>query len=88
MIECMLKIGGSGEVIEVYGKVVVVGFDGEIEYVFGLIYILCFGNFYCEVVGVKFYFVFINICGFVNVLIVILFMDKNDVGWCFYYFMI
>lgn len=88
LIDMVIEVVGGGDKVEGYGKVVIVGVNGEVEYGLVLIYMFWFGNFYCEVVGVKFYLVFINICGLVNVLFQILLMDKNDGGCCSYYLII
>ncbi|MGS4886164.1 amino acid synthesis family protein [Roseibium sp. MB-4] len=76
----ILKLGGSGEAIEAYGKAAVVGLDGEIEHASGLIHTLRFGNFYREAVGAKSYLAFSNTRGPANAPIMIPLMDKNDAG--------
>ncbi len=80
LTERMIKIGGSGEAIEAYGKAAVVGLDGEIEHASGLIHTLRFGNHYREAVGAKSYLAFTNTRGPANAPIMIPLMDKNDAG--------
>lgn len=80
LTERMLKIGGSGEAIEAYGKAAVAGLDGEIEHASGLIHTLRFGNFFREAVGAKSYLAFTNTRGPANAPIAIPLMDKNDAG--------
>lgn len=80
LTERMLKIGGSCEAIEAYGKAAVAGLDGEIEHASGLIHTLRFGNFYREAVGAKSYLAFTNTRGPANAPIAIPLMDKNDAG--------
>ncbi len=71
---------GSGEAVEAYGKVAVVGLDGEIEHASALIHTLRFGNHYRTAVGAKSYLAFTNTRGPANTAIVIPLMDKNDEG--------
>lgn len=72
--------GGSGDMIEAYGKAAVVGLDGEVEHASGLIHTLRFGNFYREAVGAKSYLAFTNTRGPANAPIMVPLMGKNDAG--------
>ena len=76
----MLKLAGSGEAIEAYGKAAIVGLNGEIEHASALIHTLRFGNFYREAVGAKSYLAFTNTRAGANAPIMIPLMDKNDAG--------
>ena len=80
MTDRMLKLAGSGEAIEAYGKAAVVGLNGEVEHASGLIHTLRFGNFYREAVGAKSYLAFTNTRGPANAPIMVPLMDKNDAG--------
>ena len=71
---------GSGETVEAYGKVAVVGLDGEVEHASALIHTLRFGNHYRTAVGAKSYLAFTNTRGPANTAIMIPLMDKNDEG--------
>ncbi|EEG08882.1 amino acid synthesis family protein [Pseudogulbenkiania ferrooxidans] len=76
----ILRIAGSGEVIEGYGKAAVVGTDGEVEHASALIHTLRFGNFYRKAVGAKSYLSFTNVRGGPNCPIMIPMMHKDDEG--------
>lgn len=76
----MIKLAGSGDAIEAYGKAAVVGVDGEIEHASALIHTLRFGNFYREAVKAKSYLAFTNTRGGPNAAISVPLMDKNDAG--------
>ena len=76
----MLKLAGSGEAIEAYGKAAIVGLNGEIEHASALIHTLRFGNFYREAVGAKSYLAFTNTRAGANAPIMVPLMDKNDAG--------
>ncbi|MBF2713140.1 amino acid synthesis family protein [Agrobacterium vitis] len=76
----ILEAVGSGEAVEAYGKVAVVGLDGEIEHASALIHTLRFGNHYRTAVGAKSYLAFCNTRGPANAPIMIPLMDKNDEG--------
>ncbi|MGV1912163.1 amino acid synthesis family protein [Agrobacterium vitis] len=76
----ILEAVGSGEAVEAYGKVAVVGLDGEIEHASALIHTLRFGNHYRTAVGAKSYLAFCNTRGPGNAPIMIPLMDKNDEG--------
>ncbi|WP_429932226.1 amino acid synthesis family protein [Agrobacterium vitis] len=76
----ILEAVGSGEAVEAYGKVAVVGLDGEIEHASALIHTLRFGNHYRTAVRAKSYLAFCNTRGPANAPIMIPLMDKNDEG--------
>lgn len=76
----MLRLAGSGEAIEAYGKAAIVGLNGEIEHASALIHTLRFGNFYREAVGAKSYLAFTNTRAGANAPILVPLMDKNDAG--------
>ncbi|WP_199053721.1 amino acid synthesis family protein [Aquitalea sp. ASV15] len=76
----ILRMAGSGAVIEGYGKAAVVGVAGEIEHASALIHTLRFGNFYRKAVGAKSYLSFTNVRGGPNCAISIPMMHKDDEG--------
>ena len=76
----ILKVAGSGEAVEAYGKSAVVGLDGEVEHASALIHTLRFGNHYRTAVGAKSYLAFCNTRGPANAPVMIPLMDKNDEG--------
>jgi hypothetical protein len=76
----ILRIAGSGEAVEGYGKAAIVGTDGEIEHASALIHTLRFGNKYRQAVGAKSYLSFTNVRGGPNCPIVIPMMHKGDEG--------
>lgn len=76
----MLRLAGSGDAIEAYGKAAIVGLNGEIEHASALIHTLRFGNFYREAVGAKSYLAFTNTRAGANAPIMVPLMDKNDAG--------
>ena len=80
MTKRMLKLAGSGDEIEAYGKAAVVGLNGEIEHASALIHPLRVGNFYREAVGAKAYLAFTNTRAGANGPILVPLMDKNDAG--------
>jgi hypothetical protein len=80
LTEMMLKLAGSGEAIEGYGKAAVVGTSGEIEHASALIHTLRFGNHYRKAVGAKSYLAFTNTRGPANAPIMIPLMHKMDEG--------
>jgi len=80
LTERMIRLGGSGDAIEAYGKAAVVGLDGEIEHASALIHTLRFGNHYREAVAAKSYLAFTNTRGGANAPITVPLMDKNDAG--------
>lgn len=76
----MLRLAGSGEKVEGYGKAAVVGTSGEIEHASALIHTLRFGNRFRKAVGAKSYLSFTNTRGGPNCPIVIPMMHKLDEG--------
>ena len=76
----MLRLAGSGEAIEGYGKAAVVGTAGEVEHASALIHTLRFGNHYRKAVGAQSYLAFTNTRGGPNCPIVVPLMHKNDEG--------
>ena len=76
----MLRLAGSGEAIEGYGKAAVVGTAGEVEHASALIHTLRFGNHYRKAVGAKSYLAFTNTRGGPNCPVVIPLMHKADEG--------
>lgn len=80
LTDSMLKLAGSGEAIEAYGKAAIVGLDGEVEHASALIHTLRFGNHFRKAVGAQSYLAFTNIRGGANTPIMIPLMDKNDAG--------
>jgi len=76
----ILKMAGSGEAVEGYGKAAVVGTSGEVEHASALIHTLRFGNHYRKAVGAKSYLAFTNIRGPANAPIMIPLMHKADEG--------
>jgi hypothetical protein len=80
LTEEILRMAGSGEAIEGYGKAAVVGVNGEIEHASALIHTLRFGNHYRKAVGAKSYLSFTNVRGGPNCAISIPMMHKGDEG--------
>jgi hypothetical protein len=80
LTKMIIDVVGSGDIVEAYGKVAVVGLDGELEHASALIHTLRFGNHYREAVGAKSYLAFCNTRGGANAPIMIPLMDKNDEG--------
>jgi hypothetical protein len=76
----ILKLAGSGEAVEGYGKAAVVGTDGEIEHASAMIHTLRFGNKFRKAVGAKSYLSFTNTRGAANTPVVIPMMHKLDEG--------
>lgn len=76
----MLRVAGSGDAIEGYGKAAIVGTSGEIEHASALIHTLRFGNYYRKAVGAKSYLSFTNLRGGPNCPIAIPLMHKHDEG--------
>ncbi|HSI39524.1 MAG TPA: amino acid synthesis family protein [Xanthobacteraceae bacterium] len=76
----ILKLAGSGEAVEGYGKAALVGTSGEVEHASALIHTLRFGNHYRKAVGAKSYLAFTNLRGGPNAPVVIPLMDKLDEG--------
>ncbi|TCK28369.1 amino acid synthesis protein [Ancylobacter aquaticus] len=80
LTEEILRLAGSGEVVEGYGKAGLVGTSGEVEHASALIHTLRFGNHYRKAVGAKSYLAFTNTRGGPNASIAIPLMDKLDEG--------
>jgi hypothetical protein len=76
----ILRIAGSGEAVEGYGKAALVGTGGEVEHASALIHTLRFGNHYRKAVGAKSYLSFTNMRGGPNAPIVVPLMHKLDEG--------
>lgn len=80
LTEEILRMAGSGEQVQAYGKAAVVGVNGEIEHASALIHTLRFGNHYRRAVGAKSYLSFTNVRGAPNCAISIPMMHKGDEG--------
>lgn len=80
LTEEVLKLTGSGEAVEGYGKAAIVGTSGEVEHASALIHTLRFGNHYRKAVGAKSYLAFTNTRGGPGAAVVIPLMDKLDEG--------
>ena len=76
----ILRIAGSGDAVEGYGKAAVVGTAGEVEHASALIHTLRFGNHFRKAVGAKSYLSFTNTRGGPNCPVVIPLMHKHDEG--------
>lgn len=76
----ILRLAGSGDAVEGYGKAAVVGTAGEVEHASAMIHTLRFGNHYRKAVGAKSYLSFTNMRGGPNGPIVIPLMHKLDEG--------
>jgi hypothetical protein len=76
----ILRMTGSGEAVEGYGKAAVVGTSGEVEHASALIHTLRFGNHFRKAVGAKSYLSFTNTRGGPNCPVVIPLMHKGDEG--------
>ncbi|MEN9417590.1 MAG: hypothetical protein RI988_1210 [Pseudomonadota bacterium] len=76
----ILRMAGSGEAVEGYGKAAIVGTSGEVEHASALIHTLRFGNHYRTAVGAKSYLSFTNVRGGAACPIAIPLMHKHDEG--------
>ncbi len=76
----ILRLAGSGEAVEGYGKCAIVGTAGEVEHASALIHTLRFGNHYRKAVGAKSYLAFTNTRGGPGASIQIPLMHKHDEG--------
>jgi len=76
----ILRMAGSGEAVEAYGKAAIVGTSGEVEHASALIHTLRFGNHYRTAVGAKSYLAFTNVRGGPACPIAIPLMHKHDEG--------
>ena len=59
----ILKVAGSGEAVEGYGKAAIVGTDGELEHASAMIHTLRFGSKFPQGGGAKSYLGFTNTRG-------------------------
>jgi hypothetical protein len=80
LTDSIIKMAGSGEAVEGYGKAAIVGTSGEVEHASALIHTLRFGNFYRQAVGAKSYLSFTNVRGGPACPISIPLMHKGDEG--------
>lgn len=76
----LIRLAGSGDAIQAYGKAALCGTACELEHCSALIHTLRFGNFFREAVGAKTYLGFTNTRGPANTQIQIPLMDKHDAG--------
>jgi len=76
----ILRMRGSGEAVEAYGKAAITGTEGEVEHASALIHTLHFGNHYRTAVGAKSYLSFTNVRGGPACPIAIPLMHKHDEG--------
>jgi hypothetical protein len=76
----LIRLAGSGDAIQAYGKAALCGTACELEHCSALIHTLRFGNFFREAVGAKTYLGFTNSRGPANTQIQIPLMDKHDAG--------
>ncbi|MGE3149057.1 MAG: amino acid synthesis family protein [Pseudorhodoplanes sp.] len=76
----VIRMGGSGDAIEAYGKAAVTGSEGELEHASALIHTLRFGNHFRKAVGAKSYLSFTVLRGGPNMPIVIPMVHKHDSG--------
>lgn len=76
----ILRLAGSGEAVEGYGKSAIVGSAGEVEHASALIHTLRFGNHFRKAVGAKSYLAFTNTRGGPGASIQIPLMHKHDEG--------
>jgi len=80
LTDLIVRMTGSGEVVEGYGKSAIVGTGGELEHASALIHTLRFGNHYRNAVGAKSYLAFTNVRSGPGCPISIPLMHKNDEG--------
>lgn len=80
LTERILKMTGSGDIIEGYGKAAVVGTGGEVEHASALIHTLRFGNHFRKAVSATSYLSFTNVRGGPNCAIMVPMMHKEDEG--------
>lgn len=76
----LIRLAGSGDAVEAYGKAALCGTSCELEHCSALIHTLRFGNFFREAVGAKSYLGFTNCRGPANAQLQIPLMDKHDAG--------
>ncbi len=80
LTELILKMAGSGDAVEGYGKAAIVGTGGELEHASALIHTLRFGNHFRAAVGAKSYLAFTNVRSAAGCPISIPLMHKHDEG--------
>ena len=80
LTDLIVRMTGSGEVVEGYGKAAIVGTGGELEHASALIHTLRFGNHYRTAVGAKSYLAVTNVRAGPGCPISIPLMHKNDEG--------
>lgn len=78
MVPRLLKMCGSGEAVQSFGKAVVVGADVDIEHGSGLIHTLDFGNKFRNAVGGTSFLSYTNVRGGLGYPISVPLVDKND----------
>ncbi|MSO92456.1 MAG: amino acid synthesis family protein [Rhodospirillales bacterium] len=76
----IIRVAGSGQAVEAYGKAAMVGTAGEVEHAAGIIHTLRFGNQYRKAVGAKSYLSFTNVRGGPGAALAIPLMHKEDAG--------
>ena len=76
----VLRLAGSGDAVEAYGKAAVVGANGEIEHASAMIHTLRFGNHFRRAVGAETYLSFTNTRGAPGAALQIPLMHKHDAG--------
>lgn len=76
----VIRLAGSGDAIEAYGKAAVVGVNGEVEHASGMIHTLRFGNHFRDAVGAKSFLSFTNTRSGPGCSIQIPMMQKHDAG--------
>lgn len=76
----ILRMAGSGQAVEGYGKAAIVGTGGEVEHASALIHTLRFGNKFRTAVEAKSYLSFTNVRGGANCPVMIPMMHKGDEG--------
>ncbi len=76
----ILRLAGSGDAVEAYGKSAIVGTAGEVEHASALIHTLRFGNHYRQAVAAQSYLAFTNTRGGPGASIQIPLMHKHDEG--------
>lgn len=80
LTDLIIRMAGSGEAVEGYGKAAIVGTGGELEHASALIHTLRFGNHFRTAVGAKSYLAFTNVRSAPGCPISIPLMHKHDEG--------
>lgn len=80
LVGYLLRLVGSGEAVEAFGKSAVVGVNGEVEHASGIIHTLYFGNLFRNAVGGKSYLPFTNFRAGPGCDIQVPMHHKNDEG--------